>query len=445
MSKIPRIIVLGLDGSPYSLIQTYINNGLMPNLKVITEQGNIHQMDTVLPEVSAAAWSSFMTGKNPAKTGIFGFYDMKPGTYSNVFINYLYLKEPTLWDIIHKEIREPSIIINIPSTFPAKPMNGVIISGFIAPDLEKAVFPQSLLPFLKQINYKVDLDIQKSDTTDLLIKEAFETFNLRIQVADYLWDKLDWQLFTCVITGTDRLQHFIMNAYENTSHPYNKQYEEYYRQVDSFIGSVNNKLNANDILIILSDHGFEVTNYEVYLNTLFRKKGWLEDIGSQPKCFENITEKTKVFNLDPARICINRKPRYPRGHEISDDEYNNFLNEVKIELENLKSPEGEQVVKHIYKKEELYNGKFLKYAPDLVLVPHEGFTFKGATQYEDVFMKPIRLFGAHNAHDAFLACNYRMAPENKPNIMDITPTILNLLSIDVSKYNFDGVPIKVEN
>jgi predicted AlkP superfamily phosphohydrolase/phosphomutase len=401
-------------------------------------------MDTVLPEVSAAAWSSFMTGKNPAKTGIYGFFDMMPGSYSNVFTNFLHLKQPPIWNIIHKEIRKPSVTINMPSTFPAKPINGVLISGFVAPDIKKAVFPQSLLPMLEQMRYKIDLDVKKiQQNKEMLMSEAFETLDLRVRMLDILWGKLDWQLFSCVITGTDRLQHFIMDAFENPYHPCNKQFEEYYRRIDFFLGTVYDRLKPGDLLILLSDHGFEVTKYEVYLNVLFRMKGWFEDIGHEKKCFERITEATRVFNLDPARIYINRKPRYPNGHELSEEEYNNFLNEIKEELENLKSPEGEKVVKHIYTKEEIYNGKFVQYAPDLILVPHEGYSFKGATKPDNVFVRPVRHFGTHNVHDAFLACNYPMSPESKPNIMDLTPTMLKMLNIDISKYDFDGKPITI--
>ncbi|MGD9580651.1 MAG: alkaline phosphatase family protein, partial [Vampirovibrionia bacterium] len=58
MTKNPRTIVIGLDGVPYTLVKSYINKGLMPNLSSIVSNGSLFQMDTVLPEVSAAAWSS---------------------------------------------------------------------------------------------------------------------------------------------------------------------------------------------------------------------------------------------------------------------------------------------------------------------------------------------------------------------------------------------------
>lgn len=445
MKKLPRIVVIGLDGSPHTLIQRYMEKGIMPNMKKVTERGSIHQMDTVLPDVSAAAWSSFMTGKNPAKTGIFGFFDMMPGSYSNVFTNYQHLKQPPLWNIIHKEIRKPSVVINMPSTFPAKPMNGVLISGFVAPDITKSVYPQSLLPFLQQMRYKIDLDIKKlKETLDLLVSDAFETLDLRTRTVDMLWQKLDWQMFACVITGTDRLQHFLMDAFEDENHPQNKQFEEYYRRIDFFIGTVVDRLREDDVFILLSDHGFEVTNYEVFLNVFFRQKGWLEDVGSEKKCFERITEKTKAFSLDPSRIYINRKPRYPRGHELTDEEYYNILTEIKKELLNLRTPEGNPVVKQAIFKEEYYKGKFTEYAPDMVLIGHEGMSFKGSMTPEEVFYRPTRHTGVHNAHDAFLACNYKMNPERKPVIMDITPTILSLLDVNTNVYEFDGTPISIE-
>lgn len=444
MSKLPRIIVIGLDGSPYTLIKNYTEKGLMPNLKSIIDRGSLDQMDTVLPEVSAAAWSSFMTGKNPAKTGIFGFFDMMPGSYTNVFTNYMHLKQPPLWNIIHKEIRRPCVIINMPSTFPAKPMNGVLISGFVAPDINKAVYPPALLPLLHQMRYKIDLDIkQLKENANLLISEAFETLDLRTRIVDVLWPKLDWQLFSCVITGTDRLQHFLMDAYENENHPQYNMFEEYYRRIDFFLGTIANRLNENDILIILSDHGFEVTSYEVYLNVFFRQRGWLEDVGSEKKCFEKITEQTKAFSLDPARIYINKKPRYPRGYEFNEEEYSSFLNEIKNELLQLKTPCGKPVISKIVEKDEYYKGKFNAYAPDLVLIGTEGISFKGSLKPDDIFLKPERHTGVHNVHDAFLACNYPIITSQKPSIMDLTPTILNLLKINTGNYDFDGSPIQI--
>ncbi|MGD9580755.1 MAG: alkaline phosphatase family protein [Vampirovibrionia bacterium] len=444
MSNTSRIIVIGLDGSPHTLIKKYVDNRIMPYLKGIVEKGCLYQMDTVLPDVSAVAWSSFMTGKNPAKTGIYGFFDMIPGTYDNVYTNYSHLKESTLWNIINKETRKPSIIINMPCTYPVKPMNGVMVSGFISSDLDKAVYPQNLLPLLKQAQYKIDPDPEKIlKSTDFLMSELNLILKQRKDLVDFLWDKLDWKLFTCVITGTDRLQHFIMDAFENNDHNYREQFENYYRNVDLFIGSILNKINENDVVILLSDHGFEVTDYEVYLNVLFKKLGWLENIGYQEHGFKEISDKTKVFCLDPGRIYINRKPRYPYGSDLTEEEYNKCLIEIQAELENLKSPEGKKVVRYIYRKEEIYSGPFIKYAPDLVVVPEKGFTFKGAAKLEDVFIKPSMHYGSHNYDDAFLACNKKLLPHKKPNIMDITPTILSLLNVDIDQYKFDGCLIEV--
>lgn len=444
MSSMPRIIVLGLDGVPYTLIQSYIDKGLMPNLKSIVEKGSIHQMDTVLPEVSASAWSSFMTGKNPAKTNIYGFFDMKKDSYSYMFTNFLSLKEPPIWNLINREIRKSSVVINMPLTYPAQPMKGALISGFVSPVLDKSVYPQSLLSVLKKMSYEVDLNLmQIAGDKEMLLHKAIEMLDKREKLLNLLWKQLDWQLFTCVITGTDRIHHFLMDAFNNDKHPLNSLFEEYYKRVDSFIGRLNSRLEENDRFILLSDHGFEVTKYEVNLNVLFKQLGWLEDVGNEKKSLENITENTRVFALDPARIYINSSNRYPRGIKMTDEEQKTLLERVISELNKLVSPDGEKVINAIHRKEDIYSGSYLQYAPDLVLVANEGFSFKATIEPSEVFVKPSRHTGHHNSHDAFLACNFKMQPEEKPSILDLAPTILNEMQIDISKYDFDGKTIAI--
>ena len=87
-----RLIIIGLDGVPYSLIQKYTSIGLMPNLRQLIEESQFIRMQSSIPDVSSVAWSSIITGKNPGEHGIFGFTEIEPCSYQYRYPNFNDLK-----------------------------------------------------------------------------------------------------------------------------------------------------------------------------------------------------------------------------------------------------------------------------------------------------------------------------------------------------------------
>ncbi len=130
-----------------------------PSLKKFFAASTV-KMTVSIPEISSVSWSSFMTGTQAGDHGIYGFVDLTPGTYQYRFPNFSDLKAPTFFDELGLNNKR-SVIINLPATYPARPMPGVLISGFVALDLEKAVYPARYLPMLKQAGYQVDVDAGK--------------------------------------------------------------------------------------------------------------------------------------------------------------------------------------------------------------------------------------------------------------------------------------------
>ena len=135
-----KVCVIGLDGVPFGLLSDLAARGVMPNFASLIESGHLHQMKASLPEISSVSWTDFMTGTNAGTHGIFGFTDFKPGTLDLRFPNFLDNKTETFWDELGRR-KKRSIIINQPSTYPARKIPGILISGFVAIDLAKAVFP----------------------------------------------------------------------------------------------------------------------------------------------------------------------------------------------------------------------------------------------------------------------------------------------------------------
>ncbi len=152
-----RVLVLGLDGVPYSLLLDFCRRGIMAQTAEFLSQGKLYPMKASLPEVSAVSWTDFMTGTNSASHGIFGFTDFKSGSYDLRFPNFSDVRSPTIWEKLSQQGKK-CIIINQPATYPARPIKGILISGFVAIDLAKAVYPPQEIERLKKINYLIDVD-----------------------------------------------------------------------------------------------------------------------------------------------------------------------------------------------------------------------------------------------------------------------------------------------
>ncbi len=125
------------------------------------QRGYFGRMSVCIPEISSVSWSSFMTGTQSGEHGIYGFIDLEPGTYSMSFPNFMHLKAPTLWDELPLQDSK-AVVINMPATYPARKIDGVLISGFVAIDINKAVYPSSLIPSLQKIGYRIDLNTERA-------------------------------------------------------------------------------------------------------------------------------------------------------------------------------------------------------------------------------------------------------------------------------------------
>ena len=423
MIKNPKTIIIGLDGVPFGMIKRFAEAGVMPHTAKLISQGIFSVMHSSVPEVSSVAWSSMITGENPGQHGIFGFMDLSAASYKMKFPNFDDLKAPPFWDLWEGE----SIIINVPSTYPVKAMNGVLISGFVSIDFEKSVHPKSLVPDLKRLDYRLDIDSQKAHRSmKLFLEDLDKTLDARIEAYRYLWDSSNFQTFMLVFTATDRLMHFLWDAYEDADHKYHNLFLEHFGRIDEVIGEIAGKISDDDLLIVHSDHGFERLDYDVYINYLLIQEGLLQFKDTRNIALENIDYGTKAFALDPARIYINRKGRYPRGTVDRAD-----MPDILDRLEKLFSSiiiNGRNVIRDIYRKEQLYSGPYIENAPDMVLVGAEGFNLRANIKAEKLYDKGI-FSGKHTQDTAFLV----IRGLSDTNIIPEIPVITDIKAIAEKK------------
>jgi len=399
--KRPRVCVIGLDGVPYSLVTDLAQRAIMPTLAHLIETGCLHELKASLPEISAVSWTNFMTGSNPAAHGIFGFTDFRPGSYQVRFPNFLDVNGPTLWDKLGAQGKK-SIVINQPATYPARPINGILISGFVAIELAKAVYPLSHKDALEQMGYQIDIDTVKSrENPAFLWQELRKTLASRQKALNYFWEK-DWDYFEFVITGTDRLHHFLWYSYGDEKKPYHQDFLNYYCQIDRLINKIAvsfRKLTGGDEgLYLLSDHGFCGIDQEVYLNAWLEKEGYLTFSNPAPTGLEDIGNESVAFALDPNRIYLNLKQRFPRG-TVAPSEAESLKDEIRQKLEKLEF-KGKKVVKRVFDCRDIYSGPYLSLGPDLIVLAERGFDLKGSVKKKEIFGR-TDLQGMHTWDDAF--------------------------------------------
>ena len=154
-------MIIGLDGATWTVIDPWIKDGTLPHLARLRQEGSWGNLRSTIPPITAAAWSTFMTGKRPGKHGVFHFIKLfdDDGSTANgqpELVSGRSIKSSTLWDILgHQERR--AVLVNIPLTYPPRAVNGVMITGLLTPSSAK-VFTYPLELSQQISDYKIDLD-----------------------------------------------------------------------------------------------------------------------------------------------------------------------------------------------------------------------------------------------------------------------------------------------
>src|SRR5579872_1201260 len=95
-----KVFIVSLDGATFSVLRPLAEQGYLPNLSRMMQRGLSAELESVVPPVTAPAWTSFMTGKNPSKHGIFDFTRFCDSDYSWAINNASHIRSKTLWQIL---------------------------------------------------------------------------------------------------------------------------------------------------------------------------------------------------------------------------------------------------------------------------------------------------------------------------------------------------------
>jgi predicted AlkP superfamily phosphohydrolase/phosphomutase len=282
-----RILIIGLDGASPHLIQKWQSD--LPHLSSLIERGSFGILKSSIPPRSIPAWYCFATGMNPAKLGVFGFSQRRPGTYDYTFANFTYCQAPPFWQWLNQQ-GIPTAIIHLPGTYPPRPLHGFMVSGWPGP-LNRGnltyTYPEKLSreidAFLGRPFELVSPKSIRRDNDAEMLAERLRILQMHGDVAHHLLTTKEWQVGVVVLSPLDRASHQFWRHMDAT-HPHHdpalapqlgNALQQIYAAHDAQVGRLLTLLTENDWVFVVSDHGFGPVHRTFYLNEWLRQNGYL--------------------------------------------------------------------------------------------------------------------------------------------------------------------------
>ena len=430
-----RTLVFGVDGATFEVIDPLIAAGKMPALGGLMARGVRAGLRSTCPPVSAPAWTTFLTGKQPGKHGVFSFQNFDPRHYSGfseTLVNSGCFRGRTLLDHAAGTAGVRTLSYRIPMTYPAWDIpNGVVVSGFPLPDrrrtyvrpaeAEAELGPASPLSYDETAAAMKALDVAALDASNRVELEGLER-----AVGRYVA-----RGFELVIgfTGIPDTLHHGFWAYHDPSSPLHDPtapaslrtiIERAYVDIDAAIGRLTSGLDDDTAVIVISDHGGGPAPYRhVNLNAFLAARGYLEQagagrarvattvgrvlergrlalpgrlwlkrrlperLGRSLRSLRKATgaiawERTRAYAIPihypVSGVWVNLAGRQPRGVVAPGEDYEQLRRALARELAELRDPDtGAPLVARVALREEVYAGPHLASAPDLIVETVAGY------------------------------------------------------------------------
>jgi predicted AlkP superfamily phosphohydrolase/phosphomutase len=409
-----RVWIIGLDGVPWTLLQPWIDAGHLPTLARIQQQGAWGELRSSMQFLTAVAWTTFLTGLNPGKHGIFDFARRIPGTYKQELTNASVRSGRSLWRVLSDAGRRVGVV-NVPMTFPPEQVNGFLISGLDTPGLDSAyTWPPELKSEVNDVHFIAVSTVGKSHAQYL--KETLEGIDRRFEL---LWRTLNREpldFYMWVEMETDAIQHCSWHMMADESLPNHDAILQVYQRIDQHLARFIDELPEDVTMIMMSDHGAGPIVHTIYLDRWLAQRGWfhyrqgkeltLSDRGRRVArkvlmnsfylaqrflpvgvkgflkrftgahaAVETFMEqaeidwsRTKAYSVgNLGNINLNIKGRDPEG-VIEPDQVEAFIDELTAALYTLKDPDtGERMIAQVLRREEVYTGPLIDRAPDLLI------------------------------------------------------------------------------
>ena len=425
-----RVILIAWDGADWRILDPLLEQGALPNLQALLDRGQREVLRSTIPTHSWSAWPSFLTGVDPVDHGVYDILETVPGTHKQYPVTYKSIKARTFLDDLNAADKR-MLLLDVPLTFPPPKVNGTLIAGGVLPKHRPFTSPDDLTQDLVKARLEWPINGMSWTTyrnkPDAYLDEAYEVTGKRIAVSEHLMDNTEWDLMASVWVSIDRTQHALSN-YVAPDHPdyvenkdtrIGRKTADIFRQADEAIGSFVSRAKPDDLILFISDHGFQSCTRTVNMDRLLKQFGYLDFSASNAvfgpmqwgpvrkvarKVYDTLGlhgkvalpqsvnwTKTKAYTTIRSTgegVSVNLAGREIDGI-VDPGDYEKVRNELIDRLGSFVDPKtGQRIVKEIHKREEVFKGRYMDSAPDILMVPNDGCGFDG---YAPVPNVPFRV------------------------------------------------------
>lgn len=447
-----KVLVIGLDcAAPELVFEKWIDE--LPSFKRMVDEGLWGPLKSTIPAITVPAWQCMVTSKNPGQLGIFGFRNRSEYSYDNFWIaNSAAIKEPAVWDVVGREGFKVGMI-GVPQTYPPKPVNGFMVTDWLAPDTNaEYTFPDYIKDDVKQAvgDYVLDVEKFRTDNKDELLEEIYDMTRKRFDLVMAFLKQKPWHFFMFVEIGLDRIHHGFWKYHDKTHRKYvaANKYEsailDYHKYLDKRIGEILDALDEDTVVLVVSDHGAKKMEGAININDWLIKEGYMT-LKSRHEGLVKLEkadvdwDKTIAWGLGGyyGRLFLNVKGREKQG-VIDPEDYEKVRDEIVEKLAAITDEKGNNIGTHAYKPQDVYSGPNIDQAPDLIVYFGDLFWRSTGTIGHDSIHSFETEVGpddaVHAQHGIFILWDPREKRGRKLEdleIYDVSPTVLSVMGIDI--------------
>ncbi len=444
--------VIGLDCAPAKLVFGDLADE-MPNVHKLMSQGMHADLASITPPITVPAWACSMTGNTPGQLGIYGFRNRRDNTYDGLsIVTSESVKQPTVWDLLGQRGMK-SLLIGVPPGYPPKALEGWRVSCFLTPPSAKTfTYPGELRAEVEEEigagNYIFDIPNFREKGVGFVLEQLWAMTKRRFAVARRLIKNKPWDFFMMVEMGLDRLQHVFWQCWDpmhpkyEPGNPFESAFQDYFRYLDSEVGSLIETLPDDCVTIVMSDHGARRMEGGVCINDWLSREGYL----SMTESLAGITPISKApidWGRTVAwgdggyygRLFLNVKGREPNG-VVESERYEEVRDELVAKLEAAPGPDGDLLGTRVFKPQDVYPD-VRGVAPDLIVYFGDlDWRSVGTVGNPDVFTheNDTGPDGAnHDRTGIFVMTGLPGQPTGRVDglsLIDVGPTIMEMFDIE---------------
>jgi len=476
----PNLTVIGLDAATLDVIEPLVDAGSLPNLARVLGSGSGGILRSTTHPLTPHAWSTMVTGVNAARHGIWDFAERDETGYGFRLVNGSYRRAPAVWDRLNAAGLRTGLV-NIPFTWPAPEVDGFAIAGFDSASRETGMtHPPELVGELQTRYGSLELDnrfpIGANNRVDLdLVRTAAEQ---KVDLALWLTERYEPDLLFVVFMAADHIHHLCWSDWEREGA--DSPVAEVYRILDRAVGSILEALGPAADVMLVSDHGGGSLHGVLNLNAWLASEGFLEYVAGAarldrrladavfglrryvpeswryavkqrlPRLRQRAYEREEYFAVDWSRtrafaygtfgnVVVNVRGRERDGIIEPGEEYESVRETLSERLLALRGPQGEEIVRAVHRREDLFDGPEMDKIPDL-LVEFDQYAWlgkgnlksRGGSLWDRIEIEgasELSYVGSHR-HEGIVvlfgpsaAAGVRLSAE----IQDVAPTLLYLL------------------